>query len=324
MKQEKIGILLKALNSKRTGFRAGWVEGPCPLAPWKHANGKDAHPSFGIKSEDKKKSICKCLSCGFGGDLMDLLFQVSGLKKKQDAVGYKMAYAAQLVASEFDDMECDVHGIPEYGDEKPKAELVFPESWLESFKSATKFSVAMEYLHSRGVSNVTIDALDVRYDPLQHRIGFPFRNFKGQLMGVQGRSLDKITDLRYYHYGYHGTRNLHAWMGENTLDMDKPVVLCEGPFDYAAIYPVYPNVAASFTSGLSVEKCKRLGDAESIITLYDYGAGGNAARKRLREVLKGIPVKHVIPTEQQDDAGNMSLAEITAALKGLVELNPVA
>lgn len=320
MIRSKINLLLKALNSKPTGYRSGWVLAPCVLAPWRHNNGVDAHPSFAIKESDKNKSICKCLSCGFGGDLMDLIFMVSGMQKKRPASGYEMKIASSLVSSETDDYELSLDGIPEYGEEKKKDEVPFPESWLDSFKSATAFPEAMSYLSGRGVPASTVKALSIKYDPLQKRIGFPFRNFKGELMGLQGRSLEANPALRYYQYGYQKHRNLHAWMGENTVDFDKPVVLVEGPFDFTSVYRVYKNVLASFTSGLSVAKIKRIGDAVEIITLYDYGAGGSAARASVKKVLPGVPTAHVIPTKEQDDAGNLSVNELVQLLAPLISL----
>ena len=98
------------------------------------------------------------------------------------------------------------------------------------------------------------------------------------------------------------------------MNLDSPLVLVEGPFDYTSVYRAYPNVVASFTSGLSVEKCKRLGLASELITFYDHGSGGDAARKRLDEVFPKLPITHLIPTEQQEDPGNMSLEEIQELL----------
>lgn len=315
-------MLLKALNSKRTGYRAGWIEGYCPAAPWNHGGGKDTHPSFGIKSETAKPSICKCWSCGFGGDLMDILFKLRQLQKKEPHPGYDMPLAAQLISNEFEEMELVPESIPEYDgvSHHQSQELVFPEWWLASFKSAQMFPEAMEYLKSRFVSKKMVADFDIRFDPIQRRVGFPYRNYSGKLMGLQGRAIDKSEELRYFQYGYKAHRNGHVWMNESRLDLDQPVVLLEGPLDLTSVYRAYPNVAASFTSGLSVEKMKRMADASEIITLYDYGAGGAAARKRISEFFKKIPVTHLIPTPDQDDAGNMSLEEICGILEDHVQL----
>lgn len=320
MKQERVVTLLLALNSKRTGYRSGWVEGPCPLAPWTHANGVDAHPSFGILSSSKKKSICKCLSCGYGGDLLDLMFKLKSLLAKDPDERYRMKDAVDLIANEFEDIDICLDTIPEYGDFEEKAEVVFPEVWLKSFRSVFDFEDPLAYCCGRDVSQKTLDFFDVRYDPLQHRVCFPFRNTKGELMGVQGRSLEENPELRYYQYGYKGKRN-SVWMGEDYVDFDLPVVLCEGPFDLTSIFRVYQNVVASFTSGLSVEKLKRLGDASEIITFYDYGAGGEAARAKIQQVLSGAYITHVVPTKLEDDAGNMLVEAVAGRLAPHVKLN---
>lgn len=322
MKREKINALFKAFGSKTTGYRAGWVEGHCILAPWRHVGGKDAHPSFGIKADPKHKSICKCLSCGFGGDLLDLLFRVRELQNKHPASGMSLADAAAIISNEFEDMELDASDIPDYGDVKIVKDIkAFPAHWLKSFKSYDRFPDAIEYLDGREVSPLVARMLDLRFDPIQRRIGFPFRNFNKEIMGVQGRAIDKDTELRYYQYGYMGHRNMLAWMGEDMIDLDKPLVMLEGPFDFASVFRVYQNVVASFTSGLSVEKLKRLAGAYEIITFYDHGSGGNAARTRIKEVLGKIPMIHLIPTAEEGDAGAMRQPQVAGYLQNLVKLN---
>lgn len=321
MKLDKIKALFPLLNSKVTGYRSGWVEGHCPFGPWRHG-GKDEHPSFAIKSSDKKKSIGKCLSCGEGGDLMDILYKIKYYQRKQPATGYNLATAMQLVADEFSDYEINPEEIPDYEEPKEKQELVFSSSWLSSFKHLPHFPEGVDYCLERGISAAMIGWLDLRFDPIQRRVGFPFRNFKGELMGIQGRAIDPKTELRYYQYRYKNHFNAHVWLGEHHLDLDQPVVLCEGPFDYASILRCYRNVAASFTTGMSVEKVKRISDAVEVITFFDYGKGGTAARQRIEEVLKGTPITHVVPDEEQDDAGAMSEIEVADALVDHVELSP--
>lgn len=320
MKEEKIVSLLSALKTKKTGVRAGlWVESHCPLV-WKHG-GKDIHPSFGVKISEKKKSICKCWSCGYGGDLQDLVLDVGRYVREHKLSGYNLKLANHLAANEAEEMSINPEDIPDYdAPYEPPEITVFSEKWLESFKPAIKFEVAMSYLASRDVPVAMVKELDIRYDPLQRRVCFPFRNFKGELMGVQGRSLDKETTLRYYQYGFNGKRNGTVWLGENHVDLDKPVVLVEGPFDYTSVLRVYTNVVASFTSGLSVEKMKRVSDAESIITLYDYGNGGDSARAAIDKRLASVPRLHLIPSEVEDDAGNMTLSQVTQHLSGHVKL----
>lgn len=314
MDQERIKALFTLLNTKVTGYRGQWVQGHCPFGPWRHG-GKDNHPSFGIKSgtDKKPKSIYKCMSCGMGGDLYDLVIDLSSYLKKSPHDGYRVDKALQLIADEKESL-FTATGIPDYEETPENEEVVFPENWLDTFQKIGKFPEAVEYCLGRGVSHSMMTELDLRYDPTQRRVCFPYRDRQGKLMGVQGRALDKHVELRYYQYGYHNKRNAHVWMGENTADLDRPLIMVEGPFDLTSVYRVYPNVVASFTSGLSKRKLDRLNDVEEIVTFYDYGKGGDAARDKIHSHYKKARIVDIVPTEQEDDAGNMPEEAIASCL----------
>lgn len=320
MTPDRIRALLPHLNSKVLGQRSKWVLGTCPLV-WRH----DGHHSdaFAVSHDPKKKSRVKCLSCGYSGDLTDLIFDVrAGLKAHPDlAHAYNLSVAAHSINAEFEEMELTAADIPDFEAKPQSIELPFPEEWLATFKPATAFPQALGYMEARGIKKATVEALDVRYDPIQQRVCFPVRDFKHRVMGLQGRKIMKNPQsLVYNQYGYKGHRNSHVWMGEHTLDFDKPVVLCEGPFDYAKIWQVYPNVAASFTSGLSKVKTLRMGDADDIITFYDYGKGGDAARGYLKKYLTKCNIVDIIPTQEEDDAGSMSESAIMEYLSQVIDL----
>jgi hypothetical protein len=328
MKPDKIKALLQALNAKKRGERPGWILGSCPFA-WKHG-GEAGHGEFAISNDPKKKSRYKCLSCGEHGDLTDLLLDIQFALRTHPELRpkYNLLLASAMVSAEFEEMELSAADIPDFESPVEKDEHIFPEQWLESFKRIQLFPQAMNYCLGRGLSEEVLKDLEVRYDPHQKRVCFPFRNFKGELMGLQGRYIgdeqtkDKSHEdgiLRYYHYGWHGHRNMHIWLGEEKLNLDMPVVAVEGPFDYAKVFMVYPNVAASFTSGLSMTKLKRLGDADTLITFYDHGHGGDSARESFEKYLKKVPMVHIIPPEEDGDAGAMDPADIREALREFLE-----
>lgn len=327
MSPDKIKAILPWLGSKAYGSRTGWVLAYCPF-PWRH-DGKRSD-AFAVSHDPKKKSRCKCLNCGYSGDLTDLLLDLNfELGKNPDyANRYSLQLAAPVIATEFEEMDLKPEDIPEFEANPDKAEYLFPENWLQSFKKVMQFPHATHYCLKRGLSLDVLKELDVRYDPLQERVCFPFRNFKGELMGVQGRYIGNLPMkdgknddgvLRYYQYGYHGHRNLHVWMGEHLLNLDFTVVPLEGPFDYAKVFMVYPNVAASFTTGLNRTKIKRLADADSLVTYYDHGNGGDKAREAIEKTLSKHPIVHLIPTEEEGDPANTPVEVIREALKDHVE-----
>lgn len=308
---DEVGIrqLYKLLNSTVTGKRNSWILGHCPFGPWKHG-GKDVNPSFGVKmgNDKKPKSIFKCMSCGSAGDLLDLVLDIEQLQKREHQPGYDLKNAVQLIAQSSDSI-ITTSGVPDYEEYVPPEDTVFPQYWLDSFKGALYFSDAIKYCESRGVTTSLMEELDLRYDPTRKRICFPYRNFSGDLVGLQGRAIDD-NELRYFQYGYKGVRNAYPWMGEHIINLDDPVVLLEGPFDYAKVYQIYKNVLGSFTSGLSKTRMKRLLDAREIVTFYDYGKGGDAARELIEDYYTKATVVHIIPKKEEDDAGSMSLEAI--------------
>lgn len=309
MKKTSVQALFPLINSTVNGFRGRWVEGYCPYGPWRHDNGASNPNAFGIEAHENQKSLFKCFSCGMGGDLMHLQATLSEYLRKNKLPGYQMGKALELISAELDEMEFD-KDLPDYSEAAKPTDHVFPEKWLASFPAIELFPQALAYLASRGVKKPLYQALGLRYDPMQNRICFPYRNFKGELMGLQGRyAANKVpaNTLRYYFYRHMGNLNMHAWMGEDQLDLDKPLVLVEGPFDYASTYRAYQNVAASFSAGLSFQKLSRLSDASSIVTFYDAGKGGDSARQRVHEYFgkKGTPVVDVIPENDGGDPGSM-------------------
>lgn len=321
MEKDKVEVLISLLNTKVSGYRGDWVLAPCPYAPFKHETGKDAHPSFGVKISKTKKSFYKCFSCGMGGDLQDLVMDLGFELKKSPMKVYKLGEALQLVANEFEGLEYDSN-IPEYGEQKKSSTfLEYPQFWLDTFPKISYPSVASKYLQSRHISKEMAFEFDLRYDPFQGRICFPFRDFKGRLAGIQGRAIDEGNPLRYYFYDYGGQKNMNVWLGEHHINFDKPLVLVEGPFDYASVYRVYQNVVASFSAGISKDKIRRIADATEIITFYDWGKGGDMARKRVHEVMKGTPITDLVPIDEETDAGAMSLSVVKDYLKDHVTLN---
>lgn len=310
MHKDSIRVFLKALRSKPTHNqnRVGWIIATCPYAPWKHDGGVDNHPSFGVQIKEGDISRYNCFSCNSHGDLGDMITELAVLLGK-DKSGYDFHTALQLVANEEDELEMVIKDYQESDGQEDEV-TIFPDWWLDSFQPALESKKATKYLKGRGLTKKTITALDIRYDSLRNRVSFPIRDWDNFLVGLHGRSIDPNPELRYYAYGYKEHRNKLPWVGENRIDPDKMVVLCEGPFDMAAIYQVYPNVICSNSASMSKAKVKRICDIGDVVTMYDYGMGGDAARAAIDKYLHGSIKTHLIPSLGQGDPGSMTPDEI--------------
>jgi len=309
---KQIAAFYKCFNQDREPTDYEWANGHCMLAPWTHSGGVDGNPSFGIRRNDTGASIYKCWSCDKIGDLTDLVWTIRHLSKKfPKHVSYNLQHAVQLIAQE-DEQTCDfIYNPVDYEEElEVDIETIFPSNWLNSFFPAPSHP----YLKHREIPIEVAKALDLRVDIIDKRICFPIRNWDGQLMGLQGRTFSD-SPLRYKLYSYQDKFNPTILGNEVNVTLDEPLILTEGFFDLAKIMTVYPNVLCSFTSSLSNKKLDRLKDVDQIITFFDVGTGGDSARAKIEKYFGGLYVTHIIPTEEQGDAGAMSTDDIKEALQ---------
>lgn len=316
MNLEQVKQFALAVGTKVENASGEWAVCKCPLAPFLHDSGRDSHPSFAISYGQNIESAFNCYTCEAGGlfKLIQLL-QDNGAK----APKYDIKAAVTLWSNE-ESGEAAMIFTEDDPDSDPLADEIWPEDFLESFMLAWKVPMAMEYLNARNVSEELAHALDIRWDLQKRTVCFPVRNWQGQLVGLRGRYLQD-EGARYHDYGYRGIRNKLPWYGEQTVDVDKPVLMVESVFDYASAYRVYRNILAPLTVGLSFDKCRRVRGIYEIVTLFDNGRGGDKGRSKIIEKLPGSIITHVHPPSDTDDPGDMTKKQLRRVLKKHIVLD---
>lgn len=181
----------------------------------------------------------------------------------------------------------------------PTKDIEFPIKYLNKFKP----NYHHPYLEKRNVSFEVRKTFDFRYDSYAHRIVVPIYNFNYKLCGLIGRSL--ISEPRYYFYKYNGENNPQVWLGEQFIDLQKPVILCEGLFDLCKIYEINPNVLASLGTQPTPEKINRIKSASFIITCFDNDHAGAFIREKLARIFKG-KIHHVFLPKGVKDPGELN------------------
>lgn len=318
-------LKLIGVENPQAHKRTGWVVGRCPLGPWRHDGGESSPEVFGAKVE-AGDAHTNCFSCGWHGSMSDLLITMRHLNKQQHAVDVKWGDAFALVekAEAESDLELDTPDIEEMLFGAKEADHVFPDWWLDSFPRWSDVKFARDYLTERNVPAVLADHLDLRADTQQRRVCFPVRDFQGRLRGLHGRAIDKGVDPRYRMYTQAGKNNPLIWLGEHEIDLTRPIVVVEGPFDLAAVKRVYRNVTSPLFSNPSFEKLHRMGDALEWITFYDRGTGGDAGRAKVDAALhKDHVIHHLQPPEGRKDPGDCSVVEIGNLLSPIAPLDDV-
>lgn len=297
-----------------------WASFGCVRAARFHANGTDNNPSMAVSSTGR----VFCFSCGFTGDMGDLLWEMRGLGYSipKSAAGFVGSEMAQAPMSWSDQLLQGLRKEAEVSRPTVLAPVPFNEQWLDGFERAyTSIGEQVHpYLTGRQVSWCTAESLDLRYDRVQRRICFPVRGFDGNLYGLHGRAIDNSISPRYRMYRCDGHTNSSVWLGEEWVNFDRPVVVAESVFDLARVYEVYRNVVSPLTAALSKAKMGRLKNASGVVTLFDADIAGRRACKYLENELAGVSVTHATLPVGIADAGDADVAVIGEVLEacGLV------
>lgn len=282
-----------------------WLKMSCIFAPYTHKSGKDSNPSMGIKITPKGSSHFNCFACGEKGDLIGL---IETLNKFAGDDAYDYPALLELVSQEEEE-GLQLEGFDE--DEEVKDNVPFSEEWLDQFLPIYNHPYIME----RGISPKVAKELDIRFCHKYGRIGFPVRDFAGNLCGFQARDITGTFQVKYVHFRPKDhPYNMNVWMGEHLIDLDKDIVLVEGPFDYAKIFSVYPNVLCSMGANITTQKLKRLNYGNGkIVTFYDNDKAGDMARRHLQDFYKDRILCHIFPPDDSDP-GSMEAPEIKELL----------
>lgn len=327
MKQAQVIRFLQLLRAKVPAdqSRTGWLVASCPLAPWRHESGEDKHPSFAVRQE-AGDAFCNCFSCGFHGHQSDLVLEMRHLDKQIPIGGFAFGRCLELIAEAedgLDGIDLDTPDIEQLLFGQKRQPHVFPESWLLSFPPWHTVADARAYLAGRGVSLQAADMLQLRVDTAQRRVCFPVRDFKGRLRGLHGRAIDAGTTPRYRMYTWHGRNSPLIWLGENWVDLERPIVVVEGPFDLLSVYRCYRNVVSPLFVNPSTAKMRRMADALEWLTLFDRGKAGDLGRARVSRKLPGQIVRHARPPGHRKDPGEMTTEEIGELLQDHVQLDAI-
>lgn len=146
---------------------------------------------------------------------------------------------------------------------------------------------------------------DGYYDRFRHRLIFPLRNHRGQVVGFSGRLLSTATDEPKYINTpetllYHKGQMLYGY-SELLQEVRKKneIILVEGEFDVISSAQAHvSNVAGLKGSALTADHAKLLGrTVNTIILSLDADAAGVEATKRAVIVIKQTPVSREVPLE---------------------------
>lgn len=290
--------------------KKGWVQVSCPLAPYTHESGRDTNPSFGINVKPGRTSNAHCFSCGFRGDLFDLVTTLrayAGKDCKLDLVA-----ARKMAEDDEDEGGMEIAYADDDAAERTNITHYFPEKWLRTFPLCINAEDGMAYLASRDVPRWVTEELLLRFDPTEKRVCFPVRDSEGRLVGLHGRGINKKVKPVYRMYTYpkkNGNNNPLYWYGEDIVDWERPIIVTESVFDFLSVYRCYKNVICPLTAELNKDKINRVRKAVKLILMFDGDKAGRRAAYNMKNQITDVLISEIrLPRGR--DPGDLSVSKI--------------
>jgi hypothetical protein len=269
----------------------------CPLAPWKHQNGRDARPSMTVNFDTEGPSIACCYTCGFYEPFYKLLYELRALMG-----GDKTVASAALLANNYD----QVQRLSIAPRRKQTVELKLTDytSYYVDHLRTPWSPEAIELMDSKNVSMKTArDLYQCAFIPAGYwdeNMGFKFESDDPKEMihdsiafPIMMRSSGKIKcvgaavrplggSIKYFTmYPYQPTQHL---FGQQILHKVKghPLAIVEGYFD--VMHLVQEGLYAGGLNGLHFSSRKglliqRADPTITLVMLDPDKAGQDAAEK---------------------------------------------
>lgn len=309
------------------------VECSCPLSLWRHRGGHDNKPSFGVGIA--KKGPCNCQSCGWKGTLTDLVLEFRTRQGNRVIPNdEEMLALLKEIAHEAPDLDAikrrnrratfdyepprEVAGIVVQEGSLSLSQVqsldtdddpLVDEAWLETLPPPTP--EIMVWLIQRGLTDATIQAWELRWQPFAKRLVIPIRDFKGRLVGLAGRAMVEGQQPKFKNS--QGFKKTHYLYGEHLIPqrgLDRGYVV-EGFFDVMYLRQLgYPAVALMGSSMGELQRLKLTRFMREAVYVPDGDEPGyKAGNGWLQRMGTTIPIR-MVQTPMGRDPDQLTEAEL--------------
>jgi 5S rRNA maturation endonuclease (ribonuclease M5) len=295
MREHAIRMFLEALGVERISITEdrGWVNCPCPLAPYTHAGGSDTRPSFGIKIDEQGPSVYWCFGCSPKGHRLDWLlhsfFVASGMYPREAA---HVFLSEELLHTELD--EDSIQRLDLWVEQPPKQVEPLPPKVLKKYpllqrKSDYEARSIRTWLEVvRGIPEYIQNLYRLRYNYHKQTIIFPLTDSRGNIfvlrerMRKEKRMWTVNPELAGFpNMDFPKLKDVGVWFGMMLVDWSSPVIVVEGEIDVMKLSSLgFFNAIGSATSSVSDSQIDAL-TVTSLILGFDADKAGNFARNRI-------------------------------------------
>jgi DNA primase len=329
--------LLNRIGCRKISVGSRVVRAACPFEH-RHSGGIDKHPSFAVGISDGE-SLWNCYACHVAGPLERLVglldkdkrFDYKTLKELNDfIIAHDRMSLAELERQLKEEVEFgkpktrEIAGIkvsaasPAIANKLASNETLelptLPEEHLTGYFGEPD-EEALEYLHGRGLDDVTIRTWELRWHRLQKRIAIPIRDRKGRLVGISGRAIGKNRIPKYLHSK--GFRRDYYLYGEDKLEPSGQGYIVEGQFDVIGLWQYgYRNVVAVLGSHLTKFQAEKVVQFfKEVVIVTDGDDPGREAAARFASTLRTrLSSVRVVDVPDDKDPGSLTEDEASELL----------
>lgn len=265
-------------------FDENKLRASCPF------HGSDSTPSF---IWNKKDRAFKCFGCGKRYSILDMYVTTEGSYKK--AVQRLFKEANLSYSSSVFDKNINSEDKKDYF-----KNYIYPKDDTEKVSG-----IAKEYLNKRGISDKTIEYVDLRQDTYNN-IAFQLRDTDNVLLATKYRPSRRIKHGENKMFWQPKASTCPSLYNMNRVDITQPLVVTEGYFDCLAVLEAgYTNVV-SINGGAEdlhwIEfNYEYLENFEQIILWFDNDKAGQLGVTSAANRLGEYRCKVVKPTSQHEE-----------------------
>ena len=259
------------------------------------------------------KRIYKCFGCGKGGNVISFLTDGQGMTFSEACqwLGHKynieipkkeMTQEEALKQSRRESITAVLSAAQDFFHEQlqksPQAsEYLFKQRKIDELTANTfgsgyapkGWNNLYDYLKGKGFTDEFITAADLARknsrggmtDTFRNRITFPFRDYRGQIIGFTARTIDKQDEVKYLNSSdtpvFQKGRSLFGlFNARSEIVRQDLVIMCEGQFDVLSLSKAgIKNVVCGSSTALTSEQRKMLlRYTHNILLLYDGDKAG--------------------------------------------------
>lgn len=294
MREEGIKKFLEALGVRRSKMESsrGWVNCPCPMAPWTHGSGVDKRPSFGVMICEDGPSFYYCFGCSPKSSRLEGLLHNFFLMEGESPKDASRIFIMEENHADEDEGE-EVHPTDAWSEEKKEVfplpmEVVRKLPPLQ-WRKDTGSDLCREYLRGRGILDWVPNYLGVRYDPVKKCLAFPMTDVLGRIFMIRERSIG-VKSMWTVSPEFLGMdksiefpklKEAGVWFGMHLISLVDPVMLVEGEIDVMRLVSLgFSNVIASGTSSVSFAQLDAISGSKLFLG-YDNDTAGQVAHTRI-------------------------------------------